>query len=112
MGRRKTQAARTLFSSITTKMPKSEMLQALETLALTLGVEVRSEKGDFKGGLCRVAEKNLILLKKDDPIDQKIHILANELSQFNLENIYVIPALRQLINQVKDDLQSTGLMEE
>lgn len=80
-------------------MSEEETLFALETLAKTLDVEVRYEKGDFTGGLCRLDEKNILLVQKNDPPHRKISILARELGAFNLDHIFVVPALRALITE-------------
>lgn len=80
-------------------MSEEETLFALETLAKTLDVEVRYEKGDFSGGLCRLDEKVILLVQKNDPPHRKISILARELGAFNLDHIFVVPALRDLIAQ-------------
>ncbi len=78
-------------------MTEEEVLMALETLAKTLQVEVRYEKGDFVGGLCRIGDRQTILLQKGDPPEKKISILARELGSFDLEQIYVLPVLREII---------------
>ena len=78
-------------------MSDEEVLLALETLAQALQIQVRYEKGDFIGGLCRFGEQQTLLLQKNDPILKKIHILARELGAFDLDQLYVVPALRDLI---------------
>jgi len=78
-------------------MSNEEVLLALETLAQALQIQVRYEKGDFIGGLCRFGDQQTLLLQKGDPIHRKIHILARELGAFDLDQVYVLPALRDLI---------------
>ncbi len=78
-------------------MSEEEVLLALETLAKALDIEVRYEKGDFLGGLCCVEGQNLIMVQKNEPPGRKIQTLARELGAFDLENVYVLPALRTLI---------------
>ncbi len=97
MGGRKTKAQQTEKNTLIYGMPESEALQAFETLAQTLGVKVRYEKGDFKSASCRVENENLIIIQKDIPAEKKIQIFANEFSKFDLENIYVVPALRKIL---------------
>ena len=98
MGRGKAQAQQPAKSAL--NMSEEETLLALETLAKTLDVEVRYEKGDFNGGLCRIDDRSVLLVQKTDPLHRKIHILARELGALNLDHIFVIPALRELIEEV------------
>jgi hypothetical protein len=97
MGRGKAEAQRPAKSAL--NMSEDDTLLALETLAKTLDVEIRYEKGDFTGGLCRVDEKSILLLQKADPARRKISVLARELGAFNLDQIFVMPALRALIEE-------------
>ena len=87
-------------------MNPSEALQALETLARALEVEVRTEKGEFQSGLCHVHGKNVLFLRRDDTTDKKIDVLARELATFNLDQLYIVPAIRQLLEQSKLQNQS------
>jgi hypothetical protein len=97
MGSRKTQAQRK--ARIFVDMKEAEILQALETLAKALDLQIRYEKGDFHGGHCRCRQDNLIVMQKNDPVYRKIHVLARELGTFNLESLYVMPAIREIIQQ-------------
>ena len=82
-------------------MEESEALLAFETLAKTLDVDVRYEKGDFRSGLYRLYEKHVILMQKDIPDIKKIEILARDLSAFDLEKIYILPQLLAIMKQVQ-----------
>ena len=104
MGRRSTKAQRPTKSAL--NMSEEETLLALETLARTLAIEVRYEKGDFFGGLCRIDDKSVLLLQKADPAYRKIAILARELGTCNLDDIFVVPALRSLIEAEASSGQS------
>jgi hypothetical protein len=97
MGRGKVEAQRPTKSAL--NMSEEETLFALETLAKTLDVEVRYEKGDFIGGLCRIDDKAILLLQKTDPLYRKITIMARELGNLKLDDIFVVPALRALIEE-------------
>lgn len=97
MGGRKTKTQQAKSDPLIFGMPESEALQAFETLAQTLGVKVRYDKGDFKSALCRVENENLIIIQKDIPTAKKIQVFASEFSKFDLENIYIVPALRNIL---------------
>ena len=103
MGRGKTQTQQPAKSAL--NMSQEETLLALETLAKTLAVEVRYEKGDFNGGLCRIDDRPILLVQKTDPLHRKIHVLARELGAMNLDHIFVMPALRALIEEEAASVQ-------
>lgn len=81
-------------------MKEEEILGGLENLIGTLGVQLRYEKGDFSGGLCTVKDKRMLIVNSALSPAQKIKVLAGELSQMNLENVFMVPALRQIIDDV------------
>lgn len=79
-------------------MNDEDILQELEKLVADLSLAVRYEKGDFFGGLYRYNNKEQIVINKYLTIKQKIKILASELSsKLDLENLYMVPALREVI---------------
>jgi hypothetical protein len=97
MGRRKAKTRRADQLPLINGMIEDEILEALESLARQLGIEVRYEKGDFKGGFCTFRDQHLIIMQKNENTYKKIQILARELHRFDLEQIYVIPAIRELL---------------
>jgi len=106
MARRKTKAKRPRKPALIPGMADSEVLGALETLAAALDIDVRYENGDFRGGLCSVDQKHQIILKKSESDEHKIDVLLRELSAFDIENIYIIPALRDLLTRGKESIPS------
>ena len=78
-----------------------EILSELEKLALRIGVTVRfepfksrSERAAAKGGLCRLRGTPLIVIDTALPLMDKIGILSEALSAFDLEAIYLPAILR------------------
>jgi hypothetical protein len=65
-------------------MKDEEILPKLEEILGQLGVELRYEKGDFEGGICRVGEKQLLLVNKRLMLSQKVNLLARELASLDL----------------------------
>lgn len=78
-------------------MTQELVLQGFETLIQNLSIELRYEKGDFTGGLCRIGQKDVFIINNKLPIDNKINLIADELKRLNLEQIYIRPALREII---------------
>jgi len=78
------------------------LLQHLETLADQLGIEVRyenlaDEEISIQSGGCKVLGKNLVLIEKLRPPRERAQILARELSQYDLEDLYLLPRVREFI---------------
>lgn len=77
-------------------------LSQLEGLAQALGIQVRYEKiaedeMPGTGGLCRVKGEWVIIINSKATISEQIHTLVKSLKHFDLNNIYVRPALRELL---------------
>ena len=78
------------------------LLEALEQAAAAIGVVVRYDKlatGDVKStsGSCRIRGVDTIIIDRRLGAKERISALARELSQFNLENVFLPPAARELI---------------
>ncbi|MFQ5824211.1 MAG: hypothetical protein ACE5JB_09170 [bacterium] len=84
-------------------MTDEDILLELERLVAELSIEVRYEKGDFMGGLCRYREKEQMIINKELNIRQKINVLAKELRvKLDLENLYIVPALREVMENASN----------
>jgi hypothetical protein len=106
MGRRKIKNSSLESSLDALGMAKEEALAAFETLAKTLDVEVRYEKGDFISGLYRLYDEHVILIQKDFSAIKKIYVLARELCTFDLEKIYIMPQLLAILKQARSEVIS------
>ena len=83
-------------------MIKNEKLYShFEDLAKKLDLKILKGKGDFIGGACVVNKKTVIVVNKQKPIEQRLKTLANSLLQFDLEKVYVVPAVRAYIEEQK-----------
>lgn len=78
-------------------MRKEELLDHLVDLARRLEFEVRFERGSFRDGFCRVQEKRVIVLNRTSPLSSKIAALSRALSNQSLEGIFLLPAVREAI---------------
>jgi hypothetical protein len=64
------------------------------------GIEVRLEKGDFKGGMCKLkGEKTVIFLNKKNSIEKINNLLITELKSISDYQHYLPPLLRQKIEE-------------
>ena len=79
------------------------MLEELVAAATRLGFEVRREKilrevgYRARGGACRLKERELIILDRDQAPDDQIDVVIEALRQRDLEELYLSPAARRLL---------------
>ena len=83
-------------------MNETMILQNLEGVAEKLGIKVnyenlRKRRVFSKGGLCRLKQDRMVIIDTALNLSEKIDILANALSQFDLEDIYLPPAVRKIV---------------
>ena len=79
------------------------LLSQLEELADGLGIEVRYEKikkeaSFFPGGLCKFKGDDLLIVHSQISAGDKVHTLARALAAFDLGDIFVKPAVRELLS--------------
>ena len=83
-------------------MDETVILDHLETLAYSLGIQVRYERLDSEtafpaGGLCRVKDKHFIIVNSGAATSEKVRTLTQALRRFDLSAVYLKPALRALL---------------
>lgn len=78
-------------------MKVHHILQELETLAERLSVEVRYDDLEGRGGLCRYGGKWHLIISRSLSAEERIEVLARELVRFPLDNVFVLPRIRAII---------------
>lgn len=81
-------------------MKNKELLDEFHTLAEKLDVKIMRGKGVFSGGSCVVNEERVIVINNMKPIEQRLNTLASCFKDYDLEGLYIVPALRKFINDV------------
>ncbi len=81
-------------------MKKDKLLEEFESLGERLGVKIVKGKGNFIGGTCMINEEKVIVVNKAKPIEQRLRVLALSFLEWDLEGIFVVPALRAYIDNV------------
>jgi len=76
---------------------KTQLLEDFLQLGEKCNIKIIHDKGDFNGDNC------LLFSNKHKPLEQRLYVLAKCFSQINLDNVYIKPMLRDLINQAKTD---------
>jgi len=94
-------------------MQSAELLSRLEGLAEQLKIPVRyaalsTEEFSGRGGLCVLRGERRIIIERTLGCREKARLLATGLAQFDLEGVFVLPAVREAIEAAKaaDDADS------
>lgn len=80
-----------------------EILEQLKSLANELGATVRFEKGDFKGGYCIIKDSKVIVVNKLANLQRKVMILSAALKELGIDQIYLNPRLREIIEEMTEE---------
>ena len=91
-------------------MQNSKVLGYLEDLAFRLGIEIVYEKlgeTDFsvEGGLCKVKGAYKIFMDPSVPTEVQIEILVQALSSFQIEGVYLLPFIREILEKAQKSSQ-------
>ena len=78
-------------------MEEAIILQDLENLARDLDVEIRYDRLDRAGGLCRYGGRNRLILNRGLSIPERIQLIAQALARFPLDDVYIRPHVRILL---------------
>jgi ABC-type enterochelin transport system substrate-binding protein len=77
-----------------------ELKDLAEKLMLTVSEQnLRTAGIKVKSGLCKVKGKDMFIMDKHKSIHKKIKILATQLADMPHENIYLLPAIREMLNK-------------
>jgi len=84
------------------------LVDELAEAAQRVGLEVRRERilrevgYRARGGACRLREKDLIIIDRDQPASEQIEVLAEALRHRNLEELYLSPAARRILQTERE----------
>jgi hypothetical protein len=77
-----------------------ELLDLAEKLSVTVSEQnLRTAGIKVKSGLCRVRGSDMFIMDKHKSVHRKIRILATQLATMPHENVYVVPAVREVLNK-------------
>ncbi|MFM8839916.1 MAG: hypothetical protein ACKOFB_02310 [bacterium] len=82
-------------------MKLQSILDDMLSLAHDLNYSVRREKGNFRGGDCRVNDDRFIVLNSLIPLESRIVLLARILAKHDLHNRELKPAVKAVIEKEK-----------
>ena len=88
-------------------MDDDAIIDCLEELAERFGIQIRYEvirqDEDFSpvvGGLCVLKGEYVLIVNSKATVTEKIKTLAMALKHFDLDQIYIRPVLRELLDRV------------
>ena len=74
-----------------------QIIQELEQVSQQLGIQIRYEKGDFEGGYCILKEQKVLVVNKRLHDMRKAAVLAQALSEYGIEEVFIKPNIRTFI---------------
>jgi hypothetical protein len=88
-------------------MTHEELVIQLEDLAGRLNIQVqyeslRNEDPSTFGGFCRVRDQHMVIIHSKATISRKIDIFTEALRHFDIDDLYMRPALREYLHKEID----------
>jgi hypothetical protein len=83
-------------------MKPDKIVKELEEVAHQLGLQVRRERGNFRGGRCTVAGKETIVLNRLHLPDVHVAVMAESLRERPLDAVFIRPAVRKALEEAWD----------
>ena len=85
-------------------MKPDQLYQELKDLAERMQITVSEQNLKTSGikvksGLCRVKGQDMFIMDKHKSVHKKINILAGQLANMDHEEMYIIPAVRELLDK-------------
>jgi hypothetical protein len=75
----------------------------LESAAARLGIQVVHEKlPGSRSGLCRLRDQLLLFVDKRLRTEEQIEVFLTALSRFPLEDLQLLPRVRELLDQYRE----------
>ncbi|HEV2171069.1 MAG TPA: hypothetical protein VGR40_08985 [Candidatus Binatus sp.] len=88
------------------EISEARMMRIVDELAEAaqrVGLEVRREKimreigYRTRGGACRLRERNLLIIDRDQPAAEQLEVIAEALRSRDLESLYLSPEARRIV---------------
>ena len=87
-------------------MEPKKTYQHLEDLAQQLGISIRYEdlydpEVSATSGLCKVRGRHFYIMDRSKSLPDKIRLLSQCLCRMDLDSVYLLPAIRELLNAAR-----------
>lgn len=81
-------------------MKTEHIIEELKKAAAQLGIEVRTGKGNFRGGRCTVEGEEIIMLNRRHLPEANLVILAESLRDLPMDKVFLRPAVRSSLEEI------------
>ncbi|TDI76711.1 MAG: hypothetical protein E2O84_02090 [Bacteroidetes bacterium] len=78
-------------------MKTADVVKELAEAVQQLGVMVRREKGNFRGGYCIRDGEEILMLNKRHPSEVHLGVLAAALKDLPVDTVFLRPAVRRAL---------------
>ena len=82
-------------------MDSENILMCLEELAEKLGIELRWDTLSSEGGICELRGKRILMVDRDLNDLSKIDVMAAALCDEPIEDLYILPEVRETLHRAK-----------
>ncbi|HSB03838.1 MAG TPA: hypothetical protein VLK23_01495 [Thermodesulfobacteriota bacterium] len=98
-----------LNRSCVTRMDEDALIDHLEELAEGFGIQIRYEpikqdedSKNVVGGLCLLKGEYVLIINSKATVKDRIHALAMAVKHFDLDQVYIRPVLRELLDRIPE----------
>jgi hypothetical protein len=88
-------------------MDEQFIIGQLEGLVERFGIQIRyepmhqdEESVKIVGGMCRLKEEYVVIINSKATFAEKIRALGETLKHFDLDGVYILPAVRELLEKI------------
>ncbi len=94
-------------------MNSEQLYLEIKDLAEKVGITVSEQNFKTTGihvesGLCKIKDQQFLIIDKQKPVVDKLQILSSVIATENLENIFIVPAVRQHLESIKLKMQNSN----
>jgi hypothetical protein len=89
-------------------MDESTIVRQLEDLAETFGLQIRYEPirldddlPNVRGGVCRFKGDDILIINSNATMRDRIKTLAEAVKNFDLDRVYILPVVRELLEKAR-----------
>lgn len=78
-------------------MQAEKLSSELENALIRLGWKIRQEKGNFRGGPCRISGERMVIINRRLNAEDRIEIFSQALADAELDTLYLLPEVRDFL---------------
>lgn len=85
-------------------MRDNQIIETMTGLAEKLGLSIKFDEFDGRGGWCKLKGTEKIIINKRMLLKEQVRVLAQILARYPTEELAMPPKIRQLIDDAKEEL--------